>query len=515
MFLGSLKSYDLSFIVNISVPMAQYGNAPSLDYYFSYGAMWAAEKTPPGLPLTSRLTVGDNPFSDDFVADNFTAFHFLRRWGGSTFEHTGTTSVLTYPADPSTGYIPITIGLTFPFTNLYYTEYYMRNATFKITTPLYEAPPPPPSSNSSSTTSQLAESTAGPVEGGQEEGGEATLPPGLSLPSSPESTPLPSGSVTLPTLLALSNSTSDASVFTSQSTDSAGNVSPVIITASSSGSSSPTPIETKNLKPGAIAGATLGSIAFIALLALILVFCLRRRKKRVERERERTWAHRSTDLEKDRSLMFPETETTPRYLHFDSKRATATISSPSTGPVDSPDQPQPSAGVDVNPFQDPPAAAAGATTTEGEAQASAATGGGRQRLRIDTEVANNVAVGARGAARAGPSRPRNANAARGRAHTPPPAYSYTGGGGGGSRPGPGLGPPPRARDNLGDKGGPPEQTSGQPLLLSSTNAEPNVQSVESSVLQLALVEPTPPSRPEMNVASTSGKKGSAISQGRF
>ncbi|KAG8796057.1 hypothetical protein FRC17_008043, partial [Serendipita sp. 399] len=119
---------------------------------FSYSVNWASRLVAPGYPLTSRVHIGDGAFLDDFAADNHTELHALQRWGGSTFTHSGSTTTFSY-GDPSMGYLGIVVGLTFPYSPTSYAEYYMKHATFKITTPLSGATSGTQSTSGTSTSS--------------------------------------------------------------------------------------------------------------------------------------------------------------------------------------------------------------------------------------------------------------------------------------------------------------------------------------------------------------------------
>ncbi|KAG9022279.1 hypothetical protein FS842_006218 [Serendipita sp. 407] len=65
---SSMRTFTNKIFVNISVPMAQYGNANSLDFTFGYSLDWMSDKTAAGTPLSSRLTVGSASFTDNFVS---------------------------------------------------------------------------------------------------------------------------------------------------------------------------------------------------------------------------------------------------------------------------------------------------------------------------------------------------------------------------------------------------------------------------------------------------------------
>ncbi|KAG8806616.1 hypothetical protein FRC17_004900 [Serendipita sp. 399] len=275
----SLTSYDVTFVANISIPTARYGNVASLDYEFSYGVIWASSKAAAGLPLTSRLTVGDDTFSNDFGSDDTNHFHATKQ-GGTDFVQQGTTSLITYAADPSTGYIPITIGLTFPFIRTSYTEYYMRNATFKITTPIFESTPSA-STSSPASTCQLAQSTAVSEEGGQEETDQGAT----ASPSSVESTLRPSESLTS---------------ITSYSIDPAGIAFPVVIPTVIKRSTPTTTIPTC-----AITSVMVGFTILLVLLVSLFALRHRRRERMLELEGEEGWIDENVaKVEEDRLSQF-------------------------------------------------------------------------------------------------------------------------------------------------------------------------------------------------------------------
>ncbi|KAG8758700.1 hypothetical protein FRC14_007544 [Serendipita sp. 396] len=249
---ASLSSYTVTFSVNISVPMNQYGNADSLDYDFSYQVDWASSKTARGTSLTSTSAVGSNSFSNNFAADDYEELlHTRQTWVGDPFSHSGNTAVVK--SGSQTGYISLSVGLTFPREVSAYINYYMKGYQFRITTPTSVVETPAASTPNS--------------------------PSPSSSPVSTSSTSSSLSSVTSTSLSSLSHTLApDAS--TSQSSDSGGGAS----IASSSSNSNPVP--SNKVPTAAIAGGVMGAIALLS--AFIILFLLyRRRKQRQIEEREK------------------------------------------------------------------------------------------------------------------------------------------------------------------------------------------------------------------------------------
>ncbi|KAG8857171.1 hypothetical protein FRB91_011647 [Serendipita sp. 411] len=148
-------SYTVKFKANVSVPMSQYQNADTLYYDWSYMVAWAADEVPRGLSLTANSYIGDSSYVDTFVSDNMTEMLTTRQtWLGDPFVHSGSTSVAKY-GDPTIGYIPITIEVTYPRLPDTSVDYMMKAPNFKIT----GTTPPATTISASNSTSSPAIST--------------------------------------------------------------------------------------------------------------------------------------------------------------------------------------------------------------------------------------------------------------------------------------------------------------------------------------------------------------------
>ena len=116
---------------------------------------WASSGTPRGSSLTSKASVGNDSYSIAFASDDYEELlHTRHTWVGlyhpdartciisetligSPIERTGSLG-LVKAGDKA--YIPLTIDLTFPRADKSYINYYMKNATFRITTPSVAVP---------------------------------------------------------------------------------------------------------------------------------------------------------------------------------------------------------------------------------------------------------------------------------------------------------------------------------------------------------------------------------------
>ncbi|KAG8832977.1 hypothetical protein FRC18_004333 [Serendipita sp. 400] len=257
---ASLSAYTVTFSVNISVPMNQYGNADSLDYESSYQVDWASDSTTRGTILKSTSTVGTDSFSNNFPADDHSELMDTRQtWVGDPFRHSGKTAVVQN--GDRTGYISLSVGLTFPKEKAPYINYYMKGYKFKITTPTSVVEIP------------------------------AASTPNSSSPSlSPVSTSSASISLSSASTTSLSSSlphTSAPDANTSQSSDSGGGGS---VTSSSS---SDVPAPSSKVSTAAIVGGVMGTVAFLS--ALVFFFLLYRRQGRRREEGQEKAMFRDAD----------------------------------------------------------------------------------------------------------------------------------------------------------------------------------------------------------------------------
>ncbi|KAG8768871.1 hypothetical protein FRC15_004887 [Serendipita sp. 397] len=140
-------TYNVKYNVNISIPLVQYGNADLVDYTFSYNLNWASDKTSAGQPLTAYSTIGSSSNVNNFeVSDRYWLWYSSPTSLGDPVIHTGSTSV-TKSTDGLTGFIPITIDFSFKRSPGADVTFYMKGATFQITTPPSFAHPSSSSSN--------------------------------------------------------------------------------------------------------------------------------------------------------------------------------------------------------------------------------------------------------------------------------------------------------------------------------------------------------------------------------
>ncbi|KAG8809210.1 hypothetical protein FRC17_003558, partial [Serendipita sp. 399] len=172
---------------------------------------------------------------------------------GDPFYHSGTTPVTRY--GDQMGYVYLEIGLTFPREVGAYINYYMKGASFRITTPTSIVEPPP---------------STGAAPG--------TPPPAAGGPSS--SSTLSTSSTLISTLTTLSSISHLPSPNQSTlSSDSGGGAS----IASSSSPNGPSP--SRKVSTAAIVGGAMGAVALLSLV-VILILLYRRRKQRQEERRK-------------------------------------------------------------------------------------------------------------------------------------------------------------------------------------------------------------------------------------
>ncbi|KAG8807694.1 hypothetical protein FRC17_004313 [Serendipita sp. 399] len=256
--------YRTKYLVNISVPMAQYGNANTLDYTFAYNLNWAAHETPAGSPLSSVVTVGSSRDTDNFGASDassllqsptssslgrsfFLLYEPLEKlkdpFAGAPFTHSGTTSVLKSP-DGNMGYVPITIDFAFNRINGPDCNWYMKGAAFRITTL------PSSSTRSASSVSGSASSLS------------ASSSPSLSLTGTVSGSIVALSGVPVPSISQDSNSIGG------------GGTDP--------GRLDPSPTR-RRLPIGIIIGAVIGGIALLCLFTVLLSLIYKKKLRELKR----------------------------------------------------------------------------------------------------------------------------------------------------------------------------------------------------------------------------------------
>ncbi|KAG8829848.1 hypothetical protein FRC17_005907 [Serendipita sp. 399] len=237
-------SYNTKYLVNISIPMSQYGNVDTLDYTFAYNLNWASDQIAAGTPLSNTVTVGSSRNTNNFAAsDPGWLLHSSSTTSlGDPFTHSGTTSI-SKSADGNTGYIPITIDFSFTRTAGADCNWYMKGAVFHITNP---------ASSAAGSSSPSATGTVAQVSGASSS---------LSV-------------LALPAISQQSNSEGgDAAVGTLPSSS-----------ASNSASVSSVPI-------GAIVGGVLGGMALLGVFSLLLFLLYRKKVRELKRGDQDLLAH--------------------------------------------------------------------------------------------------------------------------------------------------------------------------------------------------------------------------------
>ncbi|KAG8827543.1 hypothetical protein FRC17_007811 [Serendipita sp. 399] len=145
--------------VNVSVPLAQYGNPDMVDFTFAYNLNWASDMTDAGAPLVARLTVGSYSRVDHFGASDRAWLWFSNAPTlGDPFRHSGKT-LLTKSSDGSTGYIPITLDFPFRREPGSRVQWYFIGQPFRITTVTDGAPISSPTTSASGSTSSSLHSS--------------------------------------------------------------------------------------------------------------------------------------------------------------------------------------------------------------------------------------------------------------------------------------------------------------------------------------------------------------------
>ncbi|KAG8818936.1 hypothetical protein FRC19_010218 [Serendipita sp. 401] len=240
---SSMMTFNNKIFVNISVPMAQYGNVNSLDFTFGYSLDWMSDKTAAGTPLSSRLTVGSTSFTDNFVSMQYRPDPSL---GGNPFSHSGTTSVAK-SSDGAVGYIPVTINFTFTREADSLLDWWMKALGFQITTQTT------PGSVTSAVSSMVSSSST--ISGSsQTSGARSSSLSNLALPG----------------------------ISQSSTASTASDIFGVSVSSASLPNSSPS--VTNNKSTSAIVGGVVGGFFLMGALAILLLLLYKRKMRRLEQK---------------------------------------------------------------------------------------------------------------------------------------------------------------------------------------------------------------------------------------
>lgn len=243
---GTAGTYHLTYTANISVNMAQYGGANSLDFTWSYRPLYTGSKIQAGSTYPIRSQVNDIRYDDSMVAIDYNQFYN----GGHSWEsspsisHSDTVAV-TRGSDSNTGYIGLVIYyepvVATPTENI---NHFTKGISFKITTPVQNSAAMSSSNSAVATTSSRAQSSSSSSSSGISTSSQSTT---LS------SLPLVSGVPSVP-----------------QSGDPPSTNSPDLAFQSSQSPSSSTATKV---------GAAIGSIALVALFVIAFLLYRSRKKK--------------------------------------------------------------------------------------------------------------------------------------------------------------------------------------------------------------------------------------------
>ncbi|KAG8857170.1 hypothetical protein FRB91_011646 [Serendipita sp. 411] len=145
-------SYSVKFEANVSIPTNLIGSSNSISYDWSYTAALGSSKKPRGTILSINSYVGDTSYTDTFASDDMDELISTRQtWINGLFTHSGSTLVAQY-GDPTVGYVSIVIDFTFPREANSSVDYFMKRASFKITSSPVSAPSSSTFTNSNTVT---------------------------------------------------------------------------------------------------------------------------------------------------------------------------------------------------------------------------------------------------------------------------------------------------------------------------------------------------------------------------
>ncbi|CCA74896.1 hypothetical protein PIIN_08866 [Serendipita indica DSM 11827] len=133
---GAYETYSMKYEANISIPMSRYGNANQLSFNWSYKIRWGCSALPGGYNLTPNSRVGSsdaNSYSTSFGSTDWSTITASDDWA-TTISHSGTTPIERYGSS-SLGFVYVSIDLTMPHPLNSSVSYYIKGATFDITTP--------------------------------------------------------------------------------------------------------------------------------------------------------------------------------------------------------------------------------------------------------------------------------------------------------------------------------------------------------------------------------------------
>ncbi|KAG8832154.1 hypothetical protein FRC17_001906, partial [Serendipita sp. 399] len=232
--------------------MSQYGDADVLYYDWSYMVAWAADDVPQGgLTLTAHSSVGTSSYSDTFTSDNITEMLTTRQtWIGDPFIHSGSSAVAKY-GDPTIGYLPIIIELSYPRQPSTSIDYFMKAASLNIT-----GTTAPTTSRRTSVSSTFSTSPSSALT---------------------QHTTIPTSSDPRNSTIASSPSTSDSFLLT-VAVGSDGQVYTTLIDGGASVGTLP-PTEATKRTSSAIIGAVTGGVCLLLILFLLLWLHIRRKRR--------------------------------------------------------------------------------------------------------------------------------------------------------------------------------------------------------------------------------------------
>ncbi|KAG8772243.1 hypothetical protein FRC15_002876 [Serendipita sp. 397] len=158
---ASQSSYTVSFYTKLAFDLAPYRNYLLLGYEWEYLPWWGSSKSTVGMPLDISSSAGDNVFAETLHAGDWSQlFSTGEGWNYAPFKYKGTTN-FTKNAAETMGYISLYINITFPRQEMEYINYYVKAASFKIT-----SAPAPVTSGTSDSSSRPNKLSVGSFVGG-------------------------------------------------------------------------------------------------------------------------------------------------------------------------------------------------------------------------------------------------------------------------------------------------------------------------------------------------------------
>lgn len=155
-------TFHTSYVANVSVDMARYGNSNALQFTWSFWPAFLKSGPIAGVSYPVKSQIGDAAYTDTISATDYTAFHVPGgAWDAANkISHNGTMTVV--PSSGSTAYLLLNISFALNHSNRTETlGLYVQDINFKISTPALDS-----TEGTTATSPSFKEAPIGAIVGG-------------------------------------------------------------------------------------------------------------------------------------------------------------------------------------------------------------------------------------------------------------------------------------------------------------------------------------------------------------